>query len=97
MPAAEPASVAIDGDTLRFSGALTREAVPGLWKQAVARVGGISRIDLAAVERVDSAGVALLAELAAHAATAPAIDGTPEGLAELREAYRLAPSLAFSG
>lgn len=97
MPAAEPASVAREGDTLRFSGALLRDAVAGLWKQAAPRADGIRRIDLAGATRVDSAGVALLAELAARAGGEPVIDGAPEGLAELRAAYRLAPSLAFSG
>jgi phospholipid transport system transporter-binding protein len=48
------------------------------------------------VTRVDSAGVALLAELAARAGTAVAIDGMPPGLAELRAAYRLTPALAFA-
>lgn len=97
MPAAEPATVAREGDTLRFSGALLRDAVAGLWKPAASRVEGVRRIDLVAVTRVDSAGVALLAELAARAGTDPMVDGAPEGLPELRAAYRLAPSLAFSG
>lgn len=97
MPAAEPASVAREGDTLRFSGALLRDAVVGLWKQAAAGAQGVRRIDLDAVTRVDSAGVALLAELAARAGTEPVVDGAPEGLPELRAAYRLGPSLAFSG
>ena len=97
MPATEPASVAREGDTLRFSGALLREAVAGLWKQAAPRIAGVTRIDLAAVSRVDSAGVALLAELAARAGGRLSIEGAPEGLPALRAAYRLAPSLAFSG
>lgn len=97
MPAAEPATVAREGDTLRFSGALLRDAVAGLWKPAASGVEGVRRIDLVAVTRVDSAGVALLAELAARAGTDPMVDGAPEGLPELRAAYRLAPSLAFSG
>ena len=97
MPATEPASVAREGDTLRFSGALSREAVAGLWKQAAPRIDGVRRIDVTGATRVDSAGVALLAELTARAGGQPAIEGAPEGLAELRAAYRLAPSLAFSG
>jgi phospholipid transport system transporter-binding protein len=48
------------------------------------------------VARVDSAGVALLAELATRSGTTVVIDGTPPGLVELRAAYRLAPTLAFA-
>ena len=50
--------------------------------------------DLTAVSRVDSAGVALLAELAERCGGVN-IDGAPAGLAELRAAYRLTPALAF--
>jgi len=96
MPAADGASVAREGDTLRLSGALLRDAVAGLWKQAAPQAAGVRRIDLAAVSRVDSAGVALLSELAARAGAGCAIDGAPEGLAELRAAYRMDPGLAFS-
>jgi phospholipid transport system transporter-binding protein len=56
----------------------------------------VNRFDLAAVTRVDSAGVALLAELSTRTGTAVAIDGMPPGLAELRAAYRLTPGLAFA-
>ncbi|HVR82544.1 MAG TPA: anti-sigma B factor antagonist, partial [Luteimonas sp.] len=48
-----------------------------------------------AVSRVDSAGVALLAELADRCGGVK-IDGLPSGLAELRAAYRLTPALAFA-
>jgi phospholipid transport system transporter-binding protein len=96
MPAAEPATVERAGATLRFVGVLQRDAIAALWKHAAAQAGGAERFDLAAVTRVDSAGVALLAELAARAGTAVAIDGMPPGLAELRAAYRLTPALAFA-
>lgn len=97
MPAADPANVAREGDTLRFSGALSRDAVAGLWKQAAPQVEGVRRIDVSGVPWVDSAGVALLAELSARAGAGALVEGAPQGLAELRAAYRLAPSLAFSG
>jgi phospholipid transport system transporter-binding protein len=97
MPAADPATVARGDGALRFSGALVRDAVPALWKQVGAHAAGVRSIDLTAVSRVDSAGVALLAELAARCGAEPALVGAPEGLAELRAAYRLGPSLAFSG
>jgi phospholipid transport system transporter-binding protein len=89
------AGVARDGDTLVFSGALSREVVPGLWPRALALVAGARRFSLEAVASVDSAGLALLAELAERAGADVAIVGEPKGLAELRAAYRLDPTLAF--
>jgi phospholipid transport system transporter-binding protein len=67
-----------------------------LWRQASATLDGVRRFDLQAVTRIDSAGLALLAELAARAGGAIAVDGTPAGLAELRAAYRLDPALGFA-
>ena len=96
MPAAEPATIERAGATLRFAGALLRGDVAALWRRALPQTAGVNRFDLAAVTRVDSAGVALLAELSTHAGTAVAIDGMPPGLAELRAAYRLTPGLAFA-
>ena len=96
MPAASTAtsSVARDGDALVFHGPLDRAATPSLWKQAQPLLAGIRRLDLTAVAAVDSAGLALLAELADHV---PAVEvaGNPPGLSELRAAYRLGPSLGF--
>jgi phospholipid transport system transporter-binding protein len=88
-------SVRRDGDALVFSGELVRDAVPSAWKQALPILGGVRRLDLAAVARVDSAGLALLAELAARA-EGTTVEGEPEGLAELCAAYRLSPGLAYA-
>ncbi len=88
------ASVRRDGDALAFAGALSRDAVRGLWTDASTLRAGAARLDLTAVTSIDSAGLALLGALAGNGALA--IDGDPPGLAELRSAYRLAPSLAFS-
>jgi phospholipid transport system transporter-binding protein len=108
MPASDAgASVTRDGETLRFAGALVRSQATALWRQALPLVGGARRFDLAGASRVDSAGVALLAELAALAAGGGAtsdaiaragvvIEGHPPGLAELRAAYRLKPDLDFA-
>ena len=96
MPAAEPATVERAGATLRFGGALQRDAIAALWRVALPLAGEADRFDLTAVTRVDSAGVALLAEIAARIGAPVAIDGTPPGLAELRAAYRLTPGLAFA-
>jgi phospholipid transport system transporter-binding protein len=96
MPAAEPATIERAGATLRFAGALQRGDVAALWRHALPQTAGVNRFDLAAVTRVDSAGVALLAELSTRIGAAVAIDGMPPGLAELRAAYRLTPGLAFA-
>ncbi len=91
------ASVRREGATLVFGGALLRGVTAGLWSQASVQLEGVTRLDLRAVERVDSAGLALLAELASRAGGTLAIDGAPSGLAELCAAYRLdAPSLGFA-
>lgn len=93
--AARVASVQRDGDALVFSGTLDRAAVPALWIQCATWRSGVTRLDLVAVDRVDSAGVALLAELAARTG-ATAVVGEPIGLVELRRAYRLGATLNFA-
>lgn len=98
MPSADPAigtSVERTGDGLRFAGALLRADVAMVWKQAATRLDGVRRFDLDAVTRVDSAGVALLAELGDRCGGVQ-MNGLPAGLAELRAAYRLAPALGFA-
>ena len=89
------ASVHRDGERLVFAGALDRDAVPALWSAASHTLAGAGVFDLSAVSRVDSAGLALLAELAARA-NGPVIDGMPAGLSELRHVYRLSPTLSFT-
>jgi phospholipid transport system transporter-binding protein len=83
-------------DTLRFSGTLDRAAVAGLWTQLQKSVAGARRFDLSAVDGVDSAGLALLAELAALAGGTVSVLGHPAGLDELRTAYRLQDDLSFA-
>lgn len=95
---ASNAALRRDGDALVLTGALDRAAVSVLWPQASASLAGVRTLDLRDVERVDSAGVALLAELAARlrvAGSEPALVGTPAGLVELAAAYRLTPQLDF--
>lgn len=87
------AQVRRDGDALVFSGALVRGSVASLWRRVQPLRSGASRLDLAAVERVDSAGLALLAELAEGGLE---VVGEPTGLAELRGAYRLDHVLGFA-
>ncbi|WP_206861893.1 STAS domain-containing protein [Lysobacter changpingensis] len=88
------ATVRQDGDTLAFGGVLERAAVASLWSQL--RAAKARRLDLSAVESVDSAGLALLAGLSARLGIAEVI-GSPPGLADLRRAYRLDETLAFAG
>ena len=94
MPRSTDAGVRRDGDALVLTGVLARDAVPALWRDALPLLDGVRRIDLSAATAIDSAGVALVAELAARAG-ATGVDGAPPGLDGLRAAYRLDPALRF--
>jgi phospholipid transport system transporter-binding protein len=83
-------------DTLAFAGTLDRAAVAALWPQLQKPSPGVRRFDLSAVTSVDSAGLAMLAELAA-ASGGVEVHGRPAGLDELRTAYRLQNDLSFAG
>ena len=98
MPAPTEAGVRREGDALRFSGALVREAVPALWREARTHAAGARGIDMSAVERIDSAGLALLSAIAGAAGGAGRVEvaGDPPGLADLRAAYRLDAALGFA-
>ena len=87
------ATVHRDGEALIFAGALERGAVAPLWRQLQSLRTGARKIDLHQVGHVDSAGLALLAELAGDGM---AVIGLPAGLAELRAAYRLDDTLGFA-
>lgn len=93
---ADAASLRRDGDTLHLDGALLAPAIAALWMPALTAVAGARRIDVGAVARVDSAGVAFLAELMQRAGAAD-LRGDPPGLSALRAAYRLTPALAYAG
>jgi len=84
---------------LVLAGPLDRTAVIALWPQLSAMLAGVHTLDLRAVEQIDSAGLALLAELVARlgagASQSPSLLGSPPGLAELTAAYRLTPQLDF--
>jgi phospholipid transport system transporter-binding protein len=82
------------GETLRFEGPLHRDAIAGLWPRIPQDLQGVRRFDLNAVASIDSAGLALVSLLAARCGPVE-IDGSPEGFAELRAAYRLGHGLAF--
>lgn len=94
-PASAPASVRRDGERLVFSGALDRPACTGLWKRLQPLLGEVRTLDLSAASQVDSAGLALLAELAALNPGAVVV-GAPAGVDELRAAYRLDEALGYA-
>lgn len=98
--AATEATVRRDGDALVFAGAIDRSAATALWAPACKSLAGAQRIVLTDVTIVDSAGLALLAELGGRlraSGQAPVFEGVPAGLSELRTAYRLTPGLDFPG
>ena len=98
MAAAGDARLGRDADALVFTGALDRAAAAALWPQASSQLPGVQRIVLTNVTTVDSAGLALLSELAARArasGTTLLFEGHPAGLADLQAAYRLTPELDF--
>lgn len=95
MPAlATEPHVELAGDALRFVGALRREHVAAVWKQALPMLAAVRVFDLAQVDSLDSAGLACLAELGERAGH-PRIDHAPAALDELRSAYRLTRELGF--
>ncbi len=94
--AVEEAAVERIGDVLRFRGALVRAHCAALWRQSLPLLPGARRFALEAVTRADSAGIALLAELAARADDGIAFDGEPGEMRALRAAYRLGPTLGFA-
>ena len=85
------------GQTLVIAGVLDRAAVTVAWPQAMAQLDGARALDLSGVQRLDSAGVAMLAELAARLRQTGgcAVVGKASGLDELRAAYRLSATLDF--
>jgi phospholipid transport system transporter-binding protein len=96
-PALAGATVQREGEALVFGGALQRAVVAALWPQALSSLAGARRFDLRAVSQVDSAGLAMLAELAARTDAGIVVDGAPAGLHALCEAYRLDSSLGYAG
>jgi phospholipid transport system transporter-binding protein len=100
---ANNAALRRDGEALLLTGALDRAGVIALWPQiGPSLLSGARVLDLRGVDRVDSAGVALLAELVARIRTgastrqqAPTLLGAPAGLEELTAAYRLTSQLEF--
>ena len=88
-----------DGPVLRLAGILDRAAATAAWPRLQAQLAGAQVLDLAGVRSVDSAGLALLAEVAARLAAAGnpfRVAGSPPGLAELCSAYRMDAALDWA-
>ena len=98
MPAPANKTVAVrrEGDALVFSGALSRDVVSSLWHELLGNAAGVRYLDLSAVERLDSSGLALLSTLSMRAESSVTVVGNPPGLDALRAAYRLDDSLGFA-
>ena len=97
--ASNSASARIDGSRVLFTGVLDRDAVVALWSKLKDLPDNVLQLDLNGVTQVDSAGLALLAELTARArddGRTLVVNGSPAGFNELSAAYRLAPSLDFN-
>lgn len=99
MAAADGARARREGEVLHLEGRLDRAAAVALWPTLQALADGARALELGAIQALDSAGLALLAELAARLRQAGpvAVTGTPPGLAELCAAYRLDAALDFIG
>ena len=98
MPASANSAGAVrrDGDALVFIGSLTRDAVSSLWRELPVDMAGVRHLNLSAVERLDSAGLALLSTLSVRANGGLTVVGNPPGLDALRAAYRLNDALTIS-
>ncbi|RRN59404.1 STAS domain-containing protein [Pseudoxanthomonas sp. SGNA-20] len=97
MAAADGARARREGEVLHLEGRLDRAAAVALWPTLQALADGARALELGAIQALDSAGLALLAEAAAHAGGQVEIRGDAPGLAELRAAYRLDPQLNYAG
>lgn len=80
-------TLAREGDCLRLGGPLERDGVATTWPAACGMLDGVRVLDLAALTALDSAGLAMLGELAARSGAR--VRGGPATLAALRRAYRL--------
>ena len=67
--ASNAATLRREGDTLVLAGVIDRAAAIALWPSASQQLAGARTLDLSAVTGLDSAGLALLAELAAQLRT----------------------------
>lgn len=82
-----------EGDTLRIGGTLTVASVPARWRELRTAALDATTFDLAAVDDVDSAGVALVQTLRRAAAERlgrlPTLQALPERFRQLCIAHRV--------
>ncbi|QHM73676.1 lipid asymmetry maintenance protein MlaB [Mixta intestinalis] len=82
----------IEAGTLFLQGELDRETLLGLWQQRETAMQNIAAIDVSALQRVDSAGLALLVHLrqiAQQQGAAPVFRGVTDKLHSLITLYNL--------
>lgn len=90
------AAIDLRGTELALSGAITGASVADLHAERL-DLHGVTTISLERVSEVDTVGVALIAQLVARTTvgrTRPHVIGTPKGLDELCQAYRIAPDFS---
>lgn len=94
-------SIEIRSDgSARLCGALTFETVPGLFREAAAHIADAADgqlIDLADVQAVDSAGLALLLEWQAAAGGSLSMTGAPSSLVQLARLSEATELLKLTG
>lgn len=89
---AESLSWQAAGDTLRLQGELDRDTLLSFWTQRDAVLPGIRFLDVSRLDRVDSAGVAMMLHLCAFQAKQGgtlALSGVTEKLRTLIALYKL--------
>ncbi|WP_413726495.1 lipid asymmetry maintenance protein MlaB [Sodalis sp. RH16] len=89
---AESLSWQADGDTLLLRGELDRDTLISFWTQRDSLLPGIRFLDVSMLDRVDSAGVAMMLHLCASQAKqggALALTGVTEKLRTLITLYKL--------
>lgn len=82
----------LDASTIRLVGELDRETLLELWQQRTSIMNQVDVIDVAALERVDSAGLALLVHLrqiAQEQGKTPRFEGITDKLQSLITLYNL--------
>jgi len=83
----------IENGVLNLRGVVTVEYLAPIWHEAQRRLGQVQRIDLAAVEQIDSAGVALVEALRDairnRSGKEPSLTGLPPRYHALCRAHRI--------